>query len=162
MNKPINFIRLLAKMNIILLINILRKNLANISFWLSKTAKKFDEKVIFLIKAIDIIKASFIFQVKLCTRSIPKIDRDYKNTKMSIIKLKKIRKKKGKKDSWEDFKLVQTKKSRVIAKVIKKYAMTLEQMYVTLRKNYKKPLNQVKIKPKGSHCFPASKILQEG
>ena len=79
MNKPIKFRQLLAKIDCVLLIKTLYKNLANISLLLSKMAKKIDEKVIFLVKAIELAIDTFIFKIKFCTRYILRFDKNYKN-----------------------------------------------------------------------------------
>lgn len=78
-DKPTNSRHLLVKINYVLLIKILQKNIASILFLLSKTAKELDRKIIFLVKAINIAINIFISKAKLSTRSISKFDEKYKN-----------------------------------------------------------------------------------
>lgn len=68
-------------------------------------AKKLDKKVNSLVEAIDIAIDASIPKVKLCARSIPEFDKDYKNVQMRVKKLKKIWKKECTQDSWEVFRL---------------------------------------------------------
>lgn len=89
-NKPTNFRRLLAKIDHVLLTKILQENLVNILSLLLKIAKKIDEKVIFLIKAINIAMKISIFKIKLYIKFVQGFDKNYKNAQMRIKKLKKI------------------------------------------------------------------------
>lgn len=93
-----------------MLIKISPENLASISLLLLKMAKKLDVKEISSVKAIDIAIDASIFKAKLCTRSIPGFDKDFKDAQMRIKKLKKIWKEKGTEDSWEVFRLARAKK----------------------------------------------------
>ena len=86
---------------------------------MSKSAKKLDEKVISLVKAIDIVIDASIPKSKLCARSISEFDEDCKDAQMRARRLKKIWKKEGTKDSWEAFRLIWAEKGQVIAKVKK-------------------------------------------
>ena len=98
-DKPADFRHLLAKMDCVLLIKTLQENLTSISLLSSKTAKKLDEKVIFLVEAIDIAIDAPIPRSKLCTRSILRFDEDCKDAQMKAKRLKKIWKKEGTEDS---------------------------------------------------------------
>lgn len=89
---------LLAKIDYVLLIKILQKNLTSILSLLSKTAKKLDKNVISLIKIIDIAINTSISKAKLYTRSIFRSDKKFKDTKKRVRRLKKnLEEKKDKK-----------------------------------------------------------------
>ena len=111
--------RLLAKMDSILL-KTLQENIASVLLLSSKTAKELDEKVISLVKAIDIAMDASIPKSKLCARFILGFDKDCKDAQIRVRKLKKIWKKESKEDSWEAFRLAWAEKGRVIAKVKKR------------------------------------------
>lgn len=81
---------LLAKIDGILLIKTFQESLASISLLSSKMAKELDEKVISLVKAIDIAIDASICKAKLYARSIPEFDEDYKDVQMKARRLKKI------------------------------------------------------------------------
>ncbi len=98
-NKPPDPRYLLAKMYVILLIKTLQYNLASILCLLSKAPEKLDEKVIFLIKAIDIAIDASIFKVKLCPKSILRFDKNCKNVQIKARRLKKVWKKERTEDS---------------------------------------------------------------
>lgn len=89
-DKLIDSRRLLVRIDSALLIKMLQENLASISLLLSKIVKKLDEKVIFLLKAIDIAIDAFIPKTKLQARSILEFDQDCKDAQMKTKKLKKI------------------------------------------------------------------------
>ena len=77
-DKPPDPRRLSAKMDAVLLIKTLQQNLVSISRLPSKTPKELDEKVIFLVKAIDIAMDASIPRAKLCPKSIPGFDENCK------------------------------------------------------------------------------------
>ena len=112
--------RLLAKMDAVLLIKTLQQNLASISRLPSKTPEELDEKVISLVKAIDIAMDASIPKAKFCPKSIPGFDENCKDAQMRARRLKKVWKKEGTEDSWEQFRLARAEKGRVIAKAKKK------------------------------------------
>ncbi len=119
-NMPIDSRRLLAKMDLALLIKTLQQNLVNIPHLPSRTAKEFDEKVLSLVKAIDIAMDISIPKARLFPKSIPRFDEECKDAQMKARKLKKIWKKEGTKESWEAFRLARAEKGWIIAKVKKK------------------------------------------
>ena len=70
---------MLAKIDAVLLIKTLQQNLASISCLLSKTPEELDEKVISLVKAIDIAIDAFIPKAKFCPKTIFGFDENYKD-----------------------------------------------------------------------------------
>ena len=68
-------------------------------------AKELDEKVIFLVKAINIAMDAFILKTRLYTRSILRFDKDCKDDQIRARRFKKIWIKKDIEDSWEAFRL---------------------------------------------------------
>lgn len=66
---------------------------------LSQTTKKLDEKVFFLIKAIDIVIDIFILKTKVYSKLILRFDKKYKNTQIRAKKFKKNIEKKSTKKS---------------------------------------------------------------
>lgn len=78
-DKSMDSRHLLIKIDIILLIKTLQRNLANISLLVLKIVKKLNQKVISLVKAINIVIDASIFKAKLFIKSIPKFNKDYKN-----------------------------------------------------------------------------------
>ena len=102
------------------MIKTLQDCLANSSLSLSKTPGKLDKTVIFLVNNIDKAIDILIPRARLCLRSVPKFDEECKKAQMRARKLKKIRRKKGREECWEKFRLAQTEKGWVIAKVNKK------------------------------------------
>ncbi len=79
MDKLIDFRRLLAKMDLALLIKTLQQNLVNISHLPSRTARKLDEKVLSLVKAVDTAMDISILKARLCPKSIPGFDEECKD-----------------------------------------------------------------------------------
>lgn len=61
----------------------------------------------------------FIPKARLCSKSIPRFDKDYKDAQIEIRRLKKIWNKKAIKEIWETFKVACEEKCEVIAKVKK-------------------------------------------
>lgn len=57
---------------------------------LSKTAKELDTKVISLVKAINIVMDISILKAKLYPRFVPEFDKNYKDAKIKVRRLKKI------------------------------------------------------------------------
>ncbi len=104
-DKPIDSRRLLAKMDLALLIKTLQQSLVNLPHLPSRTAKELDEKVLPLVKAIDTEMDISIPKAKLCPKSIPGFDEKCKDAQMRARRLKKIWKKEGTKESWEAFRL---------------------------------------------------------
>lgn len=88
-NKPVDSRRLLAKMDLALLIETLQQNLVNISYLPSRTAKELDEKVLSLVKAIDTAMDTSIPKARLCPKSIPGFDEECKDAQMRARRLKK-------------------------------------------------------------------------
>lgn len=78
-DKPMDFRCLLAKIDGTLLIKILQENSASISLLSSKIAKKLDEKIISLVKIINIAINVSIFKAKFFAKSIPRFDKNCKN-----------------------------------------------------------------------------------
>lgn len=97
--QPVDSRRLLAKMDLALLIETLQQNLANILHLPSQTAKKLDEKVIFLVKAIDTVMDISIPKVRLCPKSISEFDEECKDAQIRARRLKKIWKKEDTEES---------------------------------------------------------------
>lgn len=88
-DKPVDSRRLLAKMDLALLIKTLQQNLANIPNLPSRTTEELDEKVISLVKFIDIAMDISIPKARLCPKSIPGCDEECKDAQMRARKLKK-------------------------------------------------------------------------
>ncbi len=98
-DKLIDSRRLLAKMDLALLIKTLQENLANIPLLPSRTTKELDEKALFLVKAIDTAIDISISKARLCPKSIPGFDEECKDTQMRAKRLKKIWKKESTEES---------------------------------------------------------------
>lgn len=89
-NKPPTTRHLLAKIDAILPIKTLHQNLINILHLPPKTLQKLDEKVISLVKTIDIAIDASIPKTKLYLKSIPGFDVNSKVAQMRAKRLKKI------------------------------------------------------------------------
>lgn len=90
LNKPPNPRHLLAKIDVILPIKTLHQNLINILHLPPKTLQKLDNKVISLVKTIDIAIDASICKTKLYLKSIPGFDVNCKVAQMRARRLKKI------------------------------------------------------------------------
>ena len=75
------------------MIKTLQDGLANILLFLSKRPNKLDEKVIFLVNAIDKAIDASTPRARLCLRSVPGFDKKCKDAQMKAKRLKKIWKK---------------------------------------------------------------------
>lgn len=137
-DKPVDSKRLLAKIDLDLLIETLQQNLANIPHLPSRTAKKLDEKVLFLVKAIDIATDISIPKARLCPKSIPRFDEECKDAQIIARRLKKIWKKEGTEKNWEALRLTRAEKGRIIAKIKKKsYRKSRREACISPKKPWK-------------------------
>lgn len=94
-NKLVDFKQPLAKIDLDLLIKILKQNIANILHLPSQTAKELDEKMLSLIKVINIATDISIPKARFCLKLISRFDEECKDTQIMAKKLQKIWKKEG-------------------------------------------------------------------
>ena len=109
-DKPQDSRRLLSKMDNTAMLKTLKDGLANISLASSKTTDELDEKVISLVNAIDKAIDVSTPRARLCPRSVPGFDEECKGAQMRARRLKKIWKKEGTEESWEEFRLARAEK----------------------------------------------------
>lgn len=83
---------------------------------ISQTADELDMKVHCLISPIDKAVALGIPKVRFSGRPVPGFDEECKENQVKVRRLKKIWKKEGTEESWEEFRLARAGKGRVIAK----------------------------------------------
>lgn len=109
-DKLANSKQLLAKMNLVLLIEILQQNLVNILNLPFQNAKELNEKRSSLVKVINTIIDIFISKVKLYLKSIPRFDEEYKDTQIRARKFKKNIEKRMHRRKLEDTQINLSKK----------------------------------------------------
>ena len=119
-DNPLSSRLLLSKMDIPTLKKTLTEELAKDPPCTSTTPNELDIKVHSLINAIDIAMTLAIPKARLSPKSVPGFDEECKEMQMKARRLKKIWKKEGTEESWEDFRIARAEKGRVIAKAKRK------------------------------------------
>ena len=119
-DSPLSSRLLLSKMDVPKLKKALLEELVKDPPRHSQTANELDAQVYSLIGAIETAIAQAIPKARLSPKSVPGFDEECKETQMKARRLKKIWKKEGTIESWEEFRLARAEKGRVIAKAKRK------------------------------------------
>ena len=119
-DSPLSSRLLLSKMDVPKLKKALLEELVKDPPRHSQTANELDAQVYSLIGAIETAIAQAIPKARLSPKSVPGFDEECKEMQMKARRLKKIWKKEGTVESWEEFRLARAEKGRVIAKAKRK------------------------------------------